>query len=238
MNAPRRDDVRCVTGGRETAGPGETVYVFDGGVVESTGARVVVGTGGACVATGGRVSLVDDGWRALVGDLAPPTAVLSGGEVYAETGDAWLSGAARYRATGTAGLHLVGSIVGSVEDGRLVTRGAVSADELERLGEELRGRPVSREDRTCLDPEPSAGATAWLAPIVAALLGGGARSRGTRTEVGVTRSVVVHRDPAAALRALRSRIAVPPSVRARPEGSGWALTTEHGVGVLVRPGGC
>jgi hypothetical protein len=49
--------------------------------------------------------------------------------------------------------------------------------------------------------------------------------------------VVTHRDPAAALRDLRTRIAVPPSVTVRPEGSGWALDTDYGVGVLINRGG-
>ena len=228
---------RSVTGAHETAGPDETVYVFDGGVVESTGARVHVGSGGACIATGGRVSLVDDGWRGLVEDLVPPVAVLRGGEVYAVAGDAWLSEGARYRATGTAALHLDGASAGTVEDGRLVTRAAASAEDVARVEESLRGRPAAPDARVRLDPEPGHDAAAWIAPLVQALVDGGGRSRGTQEQAGVARAVVTHRDPAAALRDLRTRVAVPPSVTVRPEGSGWALDTDYGVGVLINRGG-
>ena len=36
---------------------------------------------------------------------------------------------------------------------------------------------------------------------------------------------------------MHERVAVPPSVVVRPEGSGWALATDYGVGVLVERGG-
>ena len=228
---------RSVSGGHDQAGPEETVYVFDGGVVESRGARVLVGSGGACLAVGGRVSLVDDGWRALLEDLPAPVAVLRGGEMHAETGDAWLADDAHYRATGSASLHLAGPGTGTVEDGRLVRQDTVSDEDLRREEQRLRTLAAVPDERLRLAAEPGPDATGWLVPLVDALEQAGARTRGTEERAGTVRTVLTHRDPATVLRQVRARIAVPPTVVARPEGPGWALVTDYGVGVHVRRGG-
>jgi len=230
--------LQVTRGERRVVGPGETAYVYGGGLVEAHGGRVHVGTGGACVADGGaRVSLVADGQGDLWVGLVGPIAVVADGEVYAETGTAFLRGASTYRATGTAEILVTAAVKGQIEDGRLVATSQVAEADVLRRGDELLSATAARDDRRDMEAEPGEDLSAWLEPLVEELVGCGARV--TRSPDGggpVQRRLKADR-PADVARCALGGLAVPPTVRVVVRSEEVEFATDFGARIVVHRAG-